>query len=110
LPEKFFFLISIALLALHCQLRHAIDVLVHAAHGSVFYTITTSTFSTSKTVLPSPETLQAFEQIASPIFEKILTNTEEGLSLATLRDTLLPKLISGQLRIPDAEAMAEAAL
>ncbi|MFN7931365.1 MAG: restriction endonuclease subunit S [Blastocatellia bacterium] len=97
-------------LALHCQLRRTIDVLVHAAHGSVFNTITTNTFSTSKTVLPSAETLQSFERIASPIFEKILTNTEECLSLATIRDALLPKLISGQLRIPEAEAMAEAAL
>jgi type I restriction enzyme S subunit len=35
-------------LALHCQLRQAIDALVHAAHGSVFDTITKSTFSHQK--------------------------------------------------------------
>lgn len=97
-------------LALHCRLRQAIDALVHAAHGSVFDTITTSTFSTSKIVLPSTQTLQVFEQIVSSIVGKILTATGECLALTPLRDTLLPKLISGQLRIPEAEAMAEGIL
>jgi len=38
--------------ALYCRLRVAIDALVHAAHGSVFDTITTSTFASSRMVLP----------------------------------------------------------
>jgi type I restriction enzyme S subunit len=97
-------------LALHCQLRRTIETLVHAAHGSVFNTITTSTFATSKSVLPSAETLQAFERLVLPIFKRILTATEECLALASIRDALLPKLISGQLRVPEANAMAEAAL
>ena len=37
-------------------------------------------------------------------------NTDESASLAKLRDTLLPKLISGDLRIPDAEKLTEDAL
>ena len=36
---------------------------------------------------------------------KILNNNEESSVLASIRDTLLPKLISGELRVPDAEAI-----
>ncbi len=45
----------------------------------------------------------AFEHIARPLFEKANCNRAESLSLAALRDALLPKLISGELPIPDAE-------
>ena len=57
-------------------------------------------------VLPSVKTLQEFEHMVSPIFEKILSAAEECLALAALRDALIPKLISGQLRIPEAERVA----
>lgn len=89
--------------ALHCQFRDAIDRLVHAAHGSVFDTITTSTFESSRFVLPPSGALQGFEQIVSPAFGRVLFASEESSSLAALRNTLLPKLISGELRVQDAE-------
>ncbi len=38
-----------------------------------------------------------------PLHEKLLSNIRQSSTLASLRDTLLPKLISGELRIPDAE-------
>jgi type I restriction enzyme S subunit len=41
--------------------------------------------------------------------DRIKTNLFQAQTLATLRDTLLPRLISGQLRLPDAEALAEEA-
>jgi type I restriction enzyme S subunit len=47
--------------------------------------------------------LTAFEGLVSAWFEAILSNVEASRSLAQLRDTLLPKLISGELRVPDAE-------
>jgi type I restriction enzyme S subunit len=93
--------------ALHCLLRQAIAALVHAAHGSVFDTITTSTFSASKILLAPPGLMRAFEQIVSPLFRRILVGTEECVSLAAVRDTLLPKLISGELRVRDAEQIVE---
>ena len=92
--------------ALYCQLRQEINALVHAAHGSVFDTITTSTFTNSKVVIPTPELIAAFERLAAPVFLRILSNTDESRTLATLRDILLPKLISGELRIYDAEKLA----
>jgi type I restriction enzyme S subunit len=90
-------------LGLYCLLRHAIDDLVHAAHGSVFDTITTATFERSQVVLPPRVLLTAFERIVSPLFSHSLANICQSRSLAALRDTLLPKLISGELRVKDAE-------
>ena len=87
--------------ALYCQLRQEIGSLVHAAHGSVFDTITTSTFATSKVVLPPLPILKRFEERVDPLFRRILAGTKACRTLATLRDTLLPKLISGELRVRD---------
>jgi type I restriction enzyme S subunit len=89
--------------ALHCQLRSRISDLVHAAHGSVFDTITTSTFETARFILPPTRVLQAFEHLATPIFGRVLSSTKESRTLAILRDTLLPKLISGDLRVKDVD-------
>ena len=89
--------------ALHCRLRQEIGGLVHAAHGSVFDTITTTTFSASKVVVAPQLVVRAFEQQISPIFQQVLKSIEECVTLAALRDTLLPKLISGELRVKDAE-------
>jgi type I restriction enzyme S subunit len=87
--------------ALYCHLREEIGNLVHAAHGSVFDTITTSTFATSKVVLPPRPILKAFEERVDPLFRRILAATKASCTLATLRDALLPKLISGELRIKE---------
>ncbi len=93
--------------ALYCQLRDEMDGLVHQAHGSVFDTITTSTFASSKVVLLSVAVTQAFERVVTPLFRRILINTDESRTLASLRDTLLPKLISGELRVKDAERVVK---
>jgi type I restriction enzyme S subunit len=89
--------------ALYCHLRQEIGNLVHAAHGSVFDTITTSTFATSKVVLPPRPVLEEFEARVGPIFRRILAGTKVSRTLASLRDSLLPKLISGELRVKDAD-------
>ncbi len=86
--------------ALYCLFRHAIAALVQAAHGSVFDTITTSTFAASKVILPPRQVFEAFEKTIAPIFGRILSNIEESRTLASLRDALLPKLLSGELRVP----------
>jgi len=84
--------------ALYCAARAFIDRLVHAAHGSVFDTITTKTFQSTKVVLP-PECIQlAFDRRVKPFFARILTGLRESESLVALRDGLLPKLVSGEIR------------
>nr|WP_314900537.1 restriction endonuclease subunit S [uncultured Deefgea sp.] len=59
-------------------------------------------------LLPPLELVNHFESVAMPIQQKMHANNQQAQTLATLRDTLLPRLISGQLRLPEAEsALAE---
>ncbi len=58
-----------------------------------------------KVVMPPNELLQALEGQLGPIGELQTSNMAENATLAELRDTLLPRLISGKLRIPDAEKL-----
>ncbi len=51
------------------------------------------------TVLPSQEIAEAFELSASRVLRRVLDNRKESRTLATLRDALLPKLVSGEMRI-----------
>jgi type I restriction enzyme S subunit len=55
-------------------------------------------------LIPSPETLDKFTEMTKPIFKRIGHNRNKIQTLSNLRDTLLPRLISGQLRLPDVEA------
>ncbi|MFI0979440.1 restriction endonuclease subunit S [Streptomyces sp. NPDC021093] len=56
---------------------------------------------------PSPEMRQQLDAQLRPLWERALAAEQETLSLAALRDTLLPQLMSGKLRIKDAEAIVE---
>ncbi|HVT14970.1 MAG TPA: restriction endonuclease subunit S [Thermoanaerobaculia bacterium] len=62
--------------------------------------------SSYKLCMPPLEILEAFDQQVSPLFDKQQANGTENDILVALRNTLLPKLISGQLRLKDAERMA----
>lgn len=78
---------------------HSVDGLLTAAYGSVFDTITTSTFKGHKVRLPSEDMILDFEKSITPCFEKMLTNQTQIKSLTQLRNALLPKLISGEVSI-----------
>jgi type I restriction enzyme S subunit len=58
-------------------------------------------------VFPLNEVLMAFDEIVCPLRQKIFANSVQAQTLASLRDNLLPRLISGQLRLPEAEALIE---
>ena len=62
-----------------------------------------------KLVCPPVQIMSQFEKVARPLFEKIVANRAQAQTLATLRDTLLPRLISGQLRLPEAKSFVEEA-
>jgi len=83
-----------------------VDILRQMTHGSVFNTITRDTLN-SIHVAASPDSLvNAFERVTEGLLLRILSALQESRTLAALRDTLLPKLISGELRVPDAERIA----
>jgi type I restriction enzyme S subunit len=54
----------------------------------------------SKQVIPSQPVLSAFDSQIAPIFAAMHTNEEQSRNLALVRDTLLPKLLSGELTVP----------
>lgn len=89
--------------ALYCQAQHFIQQMVHAAHGSVFDTITTRTFETTDILLPPTELLRSFDRTVAPLFDKILANLNQSKTLERLRAVLLPKLLSGEIRASIAE-------
>jgi len=84
-----------------------VETLRRRTHGSVFDTITRDTLTGVFTVYPEKTVISAFESLLTPTMERIRENLKQTQTLATLRDTLLPRLISGQLRLPDAEAMID---
>ncbi|HCG0306276.1 TPA: restriction endonuclease subunit S, partial [Pseudomonas aeruginosa] len=61
-------------------------------------------------LLPSVEVLAEFTKRVSPIFESIAANDRQINLLAEIRDTLLPKLISGEIRLPEAESIVRSAV
>ncbi|CAE6709434.1 restriction endonuclease subunit S [Candidatus Nitrotoga fabula] len=61
-------------------------------------------------IFPLNEIIIKFDEIVLPLRNKISSNLKQVHVLSTLRDTLLPRLISGQLRLPEAEAAMEAVL
>ena len=60
--------------------------------------------------VPSAPALQAFDEIVAVVREKIFANSQQAETLTQLRDTLLPRLISGQLSLPEAEQAVEEVL
>ncbi|HEG2050895.1 MULTISPECIES: restriction endonuclease subunit S [Enterobacteriaceae] len=80
-----------------------VDDLLTAAYGSVFDTITTRTFESVNLKFPSLNSIEKFNEEISPIFSKKETNTQQIKTLENLRDTLLPKLMSGEVRVQYAE-------
>jgi type I restriction enzyme, S subunit len=56
-------------------------------------------FSNFWLAVPPPEIARRFDKLTTPLMQKIKANSTESRTLATLRDTLLPKLLSGQLRV-----------
>jgi len=76
-----------------------IEHLKHKASGAVFDAIVTRDFESEIVVTPPIEAVESFEDKVKPIYEAILNNTNESIRLATLRDSLLPRLVSGELSV-----------
>ena len=77
----------------------AVDRLKHKASGAVFDAITTRDFDSEQIMKLSDDDAKAFLCVAEPMFQEILNNSIENLRLSTLRDFLLPKLMSGEIDV-----------
>lgn len=60
----------------------------------------------SPIIIPDEKVVSAFSKTVAPLIATIEQNKHEASNLASLRDLLLPKLISGEIRIEDVEQMA----
>jgi type I restriction enzyme S subunit len=87
----------------YCLVRNAEfkTYAVAQSHGSAQANVSGSALLNYPSVIPTENVQSEFNGVTYPILETILSNHEQAQTLATLRDTLLPRLISGQLRLPE---------
>jgi type I restriction enzyme S subunit len=71
--------------------------------GTVFGSITKAGFHRIRCAVPPADLIEEFEKLVFPLDQRIENNENESRTLGALRDTLLPKLLSGELRIRDIE-------
>lgn len=85
--------------------------LIHAnANGSTFQEIAKKNFRPMAYVLASEPVRRAFNEVSGRYFQRITSLCEENRTLANLRDTLLPRLMSGELRVGAAEKIVSEAI
>jgi len=75
--------------------------------GTVFGSISKTDFQQMKVLVPKEEDIQVFQNIAKPIDKRINNNSEQIRTLTQLRDTLLPKLMSGEIRVKETEVITD---
>ncbi len=76
---------------------HRMDEIKQRASGSTFAEISKKNFKPISVVVPSEDVLNAYQKLVKPLYDAITSNVRQSEQLSNLRDTLLPKLLSGQL-------------
>jgi len=84
---------------IYLWLKANIDVVHSFSNGSTFMEISKSAFKTLQLQIPPKQVLTDFQLIVKPLFQKIKSNQTQIQTLTALRDTLLPKLMSGEVTI-----------
>ena len=84
-------------------LKNTLPVIEGMASGSTFKEVSGSTMKNVPAVIPDAETLAKFSDFCAPIFAQQRILEEQNQSLATLRDNLLPKLMSGEIDVSDVQ-------
>ena len=84
-------------------LKNALPTIENMASGSTFKEISGSAMRTVPAIIPDDESLQEFADFCEPLFQQQRTLEAENRYLTALRDSLLPKLMSGELDISDLE-------
>ena len=69
--------------------------------GSTIVNLNKAQFGMMEALVPTVSSMNDFDSVAKPLFEKILANQQENQRLATLRDTLLPKLMNGEIDVSE---------
>ena len=90
---------------LYCSLKQqdVITEIINRGQGSAQPNISSSDIMTTPIYLPSKYFVDEFNELCKPIFETLITNKYENEQLAKLRDTLLPKLMSGEIDVSNVD-------
>lgn len=84
-------------------LKHNLPIIEGMASGSTFKEVSGSTMKNVPATIPDSETLARFNDFCTPIFTQQRILEEQNRSLAALRDSLLPKLMSGEIDVSDVQ-------
>ena len=79
----------------------------YEAEGTVFGAINKTDFQTLSQIRPSDKIIKEFERLIYPLDQFIENNENESRTLSQIRDRLLPKLLSGEIRLDDADEILE---
>lgn len=85
------------------NLKHFINDIRSRANSGVQVNLTTKGICDTSVLVPDDNTLNKFQQVAEPLYEKIFNNNNENETLEQLRETLLPKLMNGEIDLDKIE-------
>ncbi|MFD3465619.1 restriction endonuclease subunit S [Streptomyces sp. NPDC058682] len=89
------------------EMRSRVDEMISLANGSIFLELSRKNFKAMQIRLPGPAEVAEFARKVAPLHAAAAHAADENRTLAALRDTLLPQLMSGRLRVRDAETIVE---
>lgn len=86
---------------LYCFLKYVTPEIENKSTGSTFKEASGSLMKSLQVIMPEQKVFEDFETIVSPLFARIESLEKESSRLSTLRDTLLPRLMSGEIEVPE---------
>lgn len=86
---------------LYCFLKYVTPVIENKSTGSTFKEASGALMKSLQVIMPEQKVFEDFEEIVSPLFARIESLEKEFSRLSLLRDTLLPRLMSGELEVPE---------
>jgi len=87
--------------------RENMGIIEGRANGTTFLEISKSNFRPIQVVVPTQDLMRHFVQQAEALHQKVIANLKESRTLVALRNTLLPKLLSGEVRVDNAKEFRE---
>lgn len=86
---------------LYCFLKYVTPEIENKSTGSTFKEASGALMKSLQVIMPEQKVFEEFEEIVSPLFARIESLEKENSRLSLLRDTLLPRLMSGELEVPE---------
>jgi type I restriction enzyme S subunit len=91
----------------YAALKDLSPAIEEQANGSTFMEVNKTNFKSVPCSMPSPEAHATFDRVASPALSNVTSLVSEARTLTSIRDALLPKLVSGQIRAPLSDDSSE---